>query len=115
MVIIYGIRSCDRCRAALRWFSNSGVAHRFHDLREDGVDPGLLESWLAAVPPDTLLNKRSTTWRALPPARREAATEAEYSKLLQEMPTLIKRPVVVCDKRVLVGYDEAGWTALLAE
>lgn len=115
MVTLFGIRNCDRCRQAVRWFTARRVEHRFHDLREDGVDSRLLRSWLAAVPTATLINKRSTSWRALQPEQRAAATEAQQLELLQATPTLIKRPVVVIGKQVLVGYDEAGWTRLLTD
>jgi Spx/MgsR family transcriptional regulator len=113
MITLYGIRNCDRCRAALRWFTDHGIEHRFHDLRADGLEPELLRSWLARVPPATLINKRSTSWRALAPEQREAASAADYLRLLQATPTLIKRPVVMSGEQVLVGYDETAWTELL--
>ena len=112
-VTLYGIRGCDRCRQARRWFADHAIEHRFHDLREDGLNAELLESWLAAVSPARLVNTRSTTWRSLAPESREQAMSLAGIPLLLELPTLIKRPVVTSGQQVRVGYDEAEWTRLL--
>lgn len=113
MVTIYGIRNCDSCRQAIRWFAESGIPHKFHDIREDGLDRELLDSWLAAVPPARLVNRRSTSWRSLRPEQRELVISTAGSELMLDTPTLIKRPVVTSGEHVLVGYDEAEWTRLL--
>ena len=37
MITIYGIKSCDTCRKALKWLDGEGIAHRYHDLHIDDV------------------------------------------------------------------------------
>jgi arsenate reductase-like glutaredoxin family protein len=41
---LYGLRNCDSCRRALQWLQSNGIAHSFHDVRENGLDS--LEAYL---------------------------------------------------------------------
>ncbi len=107
--VLYGLRSCDTCRKARRFLDEYGVNHRFHDLREQGVDAALVEHWLSQVGPDALLNRRSTTWRQLDDATRERFAGPELQAWLAEYPTLIKRPVLQTPGGCLVGFDAATY------
>ncbi|WP_338063092.1 Spx/MgsR family RNA polymerase-binding regulatory protein [Wenzhouxiangella limi] len=103
---VYGIKSCDTCRKALKWLEAHERAYRWHDLRADGVEIEQLQRWLAAVGAQALINRRSTTWRALSEAERLRAGDPEQAAgLLQANPTLIKRPVFESEGRVQVGFD----------
>lgn len=111
MVTIYGIKTCDTCRKALKWLESAGVEATFHDLRADGV-PGALDDWLDRLGADQLVNRRSTTWRQLDDNQRQRA-ESEPAALLREQPTLIRRPVLITGHQVLVGFREAEYRKAL--
>ena len=102
MLTVYGIKQCDTCRKALKWLEGR-VSHRFHDLRVDGLEREMVDAWLASDFSDRLVNKRSTTWRQLSEAERDAAGD-ELVNLLLANPTLIKRPVFVDGDVVAVGF-----------
>jgi arsenate reductase len=104
MLTVYGIKQCDTVRKALKWLDQQGIEHRFHDFRSDGLPPGLLQSWLDSDFSDRLVNRRSTTWRQLSEAQRQSEGEALLNLLL-EFPTLIKRPVMVTDRIVAIGFN----------
>ena len=105
MITLYGIRQCDTCRKALKWFEARGEDVTFHDLRQDGLPREALERWLASANADRLVNRRSTTWRGLGEAERGKA-DTQPLELLEGHPTLVKRPVVERDGEVLaVGFD----------
>lgn len=114
MIAVYGIKTCDTCRKALKWLGENGLAHRFHDLRADGLDPAVLDGWIAELGWEKLLNRSSTTWRGLPPDQTEALDQAKARTLLLAHPTLIKRPVFDLGGRRLVGFKAAEQQALLA-
>jgi Spx/MgsR family transcriptional regulator len=103
MMVIYGLKNCDSCRKALKLAAEAGVAHRFHDLRTDGLPPGRLQRWLAAAGWEALVNRRSTTWRGLPEAERAAAGPGGAAALLERHPTLIKRPIIEAGDKLIVG------------
>ena len=104
MLTVYGIKQCDTVRKALKWLDQHEIEHQFHDFRTDGLKAELLRGWLDSDLSGKLLNRRSTTWRQLSEAQREAEGEA-LLELLLEYPTLIKRPVFVTDQLVAIGFN----------
>ena len=104
MLTVYGIKQCDTCRKALKWLTAQRMEHRFHDFRVDGLSAELVREWLSSSFADKLVNRRSTTWRQLTEQQRQFKGE-DLVELLLEYPTLIKRPVFVADKVVIVGFN----------
>jgi len=107
-ITVYGIRQCDTCRKALKWLGSQDLEHGFHDLRTDGLEPGLLRAWLGSDFAEKLVNRRSTTWRQLSEQDKSATGEALIALLLVR-PTLVKRPVFMLGDEILaVGFDPAA-------
>jgi arsenate reductase len=83
------------------------VPFTFHDFRVDGLDEGLLKSWLDSSFSPALLNKRSTTWRKLEAEQKQTA-ESQLLPLLLANPTLIKRPVITDGETILdIGFSSS--------
>ena len=113
MINVYGLKNCDTCRNAMKWLNNSGLMHEFHDVRETGVDAEAVGRWARAVGWESLLNRRSTTWRNLPDDVTEDVDETRALALLVENPTLIKRPVFERAGEVHVGFKDIQRQALM--
>ena len=88
-MIVYGIKTCDTCRKALKALEAADLSPQFRDVRADPLDKDERAEFIAAFA-DTLLNKASTTWRGLDDAEREQPVDI----LLAAHPTLMKRPVI---------------------
>ncbi len=101
---IYGIPNCDTVKRARRWLEEQGVSYRFHDVRTEGLEPHRLSQWLATLGWEKLVNRRSTTWRQLDAADREALSEKTAPALLQAYPTLLRRPVLEHHRGIEVGF-----------
>lgn len=114
VLTVSGLAGCDSCRRARRWLDARGVAYRFRDLRDTPPDPRELRRWIDAAGWETLLNRRSTTWRGLPPAEREGLDAGRAVILMAGHPALVKRPVVECGGDVVVGVDEAAWARMVS-
>jgi len=112
MTVLYGIRQCDTCRKAIQWLDQRGIEYRFHDLRTDGLDAHLIEDWLTQLPLSTLVNRRSTTWRALDKATQDRLGTGDWRELLPAHPTLIKRPLLSHAGKVSVGLSDIQTAAL---
>lgn len=108
---LYGLANCDTCRKARNWLARFDVAHDFVDYRDVRQSPDALVEWKNALGGwDTMINKASTTWRNLPPARKSPQSDAEWKLLLREHPQLIRRPVVVTDDGVVTqGFTDNGF------
>lgn len=111
---LYGITTCDTVRKARRWLEGAGIAYRYHDLRKDGLSTEDLATWLKSVSWEALLNKSGTTFRKLPDAEKQIDTEAQAAALMLAHPTVIKRPVLVRDGVVTLGFKPERYEALFA-
>lgn len=100
MLTLHGIANCDtvkKARAAL-----SGAA--FRDFKKVPPSPDELARWADAVGWEALLNRKGTTFRALPEADKAGIDRAGALALMQAQPSLIKRPVIEEGARVTVGW-----------
>jgi arsenate reductase len=107
MLTLYGIKNCDMVKKARRWLEDHGVEYQFHDFRQDGLEEDKLTNWVEQLGWETVVNKRSTSWRNLSDKDKAISTNQHAIKLLLANPTLIKRPVVQNSKALLVGFNEA--------
>lgn len=112
-MIVYGIKNCDTVKKARRWLDDHEMNYQFHDFRADGLDAGTINQWLESIDWQTLLNKRSTTWRNLDENQRQDLDQSQAVALMLAHPTLIKRPVIIADNRILIGFKEADYRKLL--
>ncbi len=107
MIVLFGLKNCDRCRAARRWLEARGETVRFVDLRAAPPGEETVDRWIDAVGLDRLLNRRSRTWASLPPGERDRDTPEHLRRLLLDHPALIKRPVIDLGRRIVVGFSPA--------
>ena len=109
---LYGIAHCDRCRAARRWLTTHDLEHVFHDLRADGLETERVKDWMTRIGLTALVNRRSTSWRALTEAERQALSAPDSAvALIRRQPTLLRRPLLETDDGRLIQ----GFTAELYE
>jgi arsenate reductase (glutaredoxin) len=113
-IVVYGLRNCTTVRKALAWLDAQGVAYRFHDFKRDGLPKDTLAAWLADIGWEALINRRGTTWRNVPPERRERLDGASVAALIRENPSIIRRPVIEYSGGRLVGFDEERYTEFLS-
>lgn len=107
MLKVYGLKNCDTCRKALKWLEAEAIGHTFLDVRKDGVTVADVKGWAAEVGVEVLLNRRGTTWRKLSDAdKAQAENDAGAIALMADQPSLIKRPVFVNGKKIMVGFAD---------
>lgn len=103
MMILYGISNCDTVRKARKFLESAGHSFQFHDFRKDGLSTETIQTWLTYTDYSDLINKRSTTWKQLSNSEQAAIDDQDLT-LLTQHPTLIKRPVLQLDQRLLIGF-----------
>ncbi|OFW96836.1 MAG: arsenate reductase [Alphaproteobacteria bacterium RIFCSPHIGHO2_12_FULL_66_14] len=112
-VTIYGIRNCDTMKKARAWLDGHGVAYIFHDYKAEGVGRGVLQAWSKAVGWEVLLNRAGTTFRKLPDTDKAGLTETRAIALMLAQPSMIKRPVLEVDGRLIVGFKPEAYAQVL--
>ncbi|WP_026439601.1 ArsC family reductase [Acidocella facilis] len=111
---LYGIKACDTMKKARSWLDSHGIDYVFHDYKQAGIEPTQLAIWADKIGWELLLNRTGTTFRKLPDEARAALTQAKALALMQAQPSMIKRPVLVCESEIIVGFKPERYAALFS-
>jgi arsenate reductase len=103
---LYGIPNCDTVKKARTWLDGNGIDYQFHDFKKAGISRDMIKGWLADAAWDVLVNRKGTTWRALPDERKASVSDAQSAtELMLESPSVIKRPVLSHGGMTHVGFS----------
>ncbi|MGH1441069.1 MAG: ArsC family reductase [Cellvibrionaceae bacterium] len=112
MITLYGIKNCDTVKKARTWLDKNKVDYTFHDFRADGLNAQQVKQWVADLGWETLVNKRSTTWKTLGESVKTTLNDETVVDVILEAPTLIKRPLLDKDATRIVGFKEPEYKQL---
>lgn len=114
MIKIYGIKNCSSMKKAFDQLNTQQLAYEFHDYKKQGIDIDTLQHWADQVGLDVLLNKKGTTWRKFSPEQQADMLSNPQNTIqaLQDNTSLIKRPVLVDNNQILVGFDQDRYKEL---
>lgn len=104
-MIIYGIKSCDSVRKAVKFFKMNKIEFDFFDYKKEQVDEAHIKRWLEKTTMDRLFNKRGTKYRTLKLKDLDLDDAGRIEWMAREN-YLIKRPVIEYGDDLLVGFDE---------
>jgi Spx/MgsR family transcriptional regulator len=113
-VEMFGLEHCDTCKKARKWLATAGIACRFSDYRQQPIAGEQLKAWGAELGWEVLVNRSGTTWRNLLPQRQHPGTAAEYVLLVRENPSLLRRPILMVDGKVTLGFSHGLYEKLFA-
>ncbi len=110
-ITVYGIPNCGTIKKVLEWYKNNNIPVEFHDYKKQGIKKEKLAYWCGEAGWEVLLNKKSTTWRSLSlEEQRKITTENEAIQLMMKYTSIIKRPVIEMNNKVIVGFNEKYFT-----
>ena len=112
MTTLYGIKNCDTVKKTRKWLDNENISHTFHDFRTDGLSSELLSELITHSDWTLLLNKRSTTYRNLPETIKNNLTDDVIFNAVIEQPTLLKRPILMHQSTLHIGFKLAHYQEL---
>lgn len=110
---MFAIPNCDTVKKARTWLDRHAIAYSFHDYKKQGADAGQIARWVEQVGWETVLNRRGTTFRALPEGEKADLDADKAVAIMAANPSCIKRPVVEQSGGLLVGFDAEAWEAAL--
>ena len=113
MNILYGIKNCDSVKKTKLWLDRNGIEYQFHDFRRDGLSMEQVQNFIEKGSWETVLNKRSTSWRQLDDKQKSDLNADKVAGLLLEYPTLIKRPILIAGEHFFIGFNQQTYQALL--
>ena len=108
--------SCTTCKKAEKWLEDRKIPVENRHIKENNPSEAELRSWHArsGLPLKRFFNTSGLKYKELELARRlPAMPEEEQFKLLASDGMLVKRPILVGESFVLVGFREAEWEKAL--
>ena len=113
--LVLSYSGCQTCRKALAWLDKKKIVATVRPIVDEPPTQTELARWIPAsgLPLKRWLNTSGLSYRALGKAKIDAMSEAELKKRLSSDGKLVKRPVLVLGDKVLVGFDEKAYAALL--
>ena len=103
---------CTTCQKAQRWLDENGVSYTVRHIKEENPTAEELAAWQArsGLPLRKFFNTSGLQYKALGlKDKLPAMSEAEQLALLATDGMLVKRPILVGDGFVLVGFKEDAW------
>lgn len=107
---------CGTCRNAGKWLSENKIVVDSRDISVDNPSKDELSAWLkkSGLPIAKFFNTSGKIYRENNLKEKVAtATESELLDILASNGMVVKRPIVVGDNFVLVGFNEKEWTSKL--
>ena len=107
---------CTTCQKARKWLDENQIAYEFRDIKTDNPTFDELTAWHQAsgMPLRKFFNTSGLLYKSMDLKNKlPAMSEEEMLKLLSTDGMLVKRPLVIGDGFVLVGFKEAEWESCL--
>lgn len=107
MIVIYTVPSCSSCKKAEEWLRAHELEYREVNLLTDEIKREELLRILSLTEEGTeeIISKRSSAYSRLD-INFDTLTVDRLIDIIEENRTLLRRPLIVDEKRLQVGYNE---------
>lgn len=103
---------CSTCQRAQKWLDENGVQYTLRDIKTDNPSYEELAEWheRSALPLKKLFNTSGLLYKSMGlKDKLPAMSKDEMLRLLASDGMLVKRPLLISDGFVLVGFKQTEW------
>ena len=103
---------CSTCKKAKKWLDDHGIAYKNRHIKENNPPFEELKQWhsLSGLPLKKFFNTSGLLYKSLQlKDKLPAMTDDEQLQLLASDGMLVKRPLVILEDTILVGFKESDW------
>ena len=103
---------CSTCKNAKAWLDNNKISYTERDIKEDNPTYDELKHWyeISGLPLKRFFNTSGMIYREMELSKKlPNMSEDELLKLLASDGMLLKRPLLISNDAVLVGFKEFEW------
>ena len=103
---------CTTCRKARKWLDENQIEYAFRDIKTENPAFDELAAWhkLSGLPLKKFFNTSGLLYKSMELKNKlPAMREDEMLRLLATDGMLVKRPLLIGDDFILVGFKEAEW------
>lgn len=107
---------CSTCRKAKQWLDEHGVAYIDRHIKMQNPTYEELKAWYtqSGLPLKKFFNTSGLLYKSMNLKEKlPTMTEEEQLRLLSSDGMLVKRPILVTEHSILVGFKEAQWSEAL--
>ena len=107
---------CTTCQKARKWLDEQGIAYEERPIKEQNPTAEELQQWhqRSGLPLKKFFNTSGLLYKGFGLKEKlPTMPEDEQLALLAQHGMLVRRPLLVTDSFVLVGFREAEWSAAL--
>lgn len=107
---------CTTCAKAQNWLDSHDLTYELRNIKEKKPSYDELKEWLrlSGLPLKRFFNTSGQLYRAMElKDRLGEMSEEEQLRLLASDGMLVKRPLLVSEETVFVGFREKEWETLL--
>ena len=107
---------CGTCQKARKWMEENNVEYIYRDIKTENPSLEELSVWhkLSGLPARKLFNTSGQLYKSM--ELKNKLPDMSDEQMLQLLSTdgmLVKRPILVAEDFVLVGFKEADWAEKL--
>ena len=109
-------KKCSTCQKAKKWLEANEISFEERPIKEENPTKEELKQWhqMSGLPLKRFFNTSGNSYKALGlKDKLPTMTEEEQYELLATDGMLVKRPLLIGDGVVLVGFKEAEWEETL--
>lgn len=103
---------CTTCQKARKWLDENQIAYELRDIKTENPSYEELAAWykLSGLPLRRFFNTSGLLYKSMAlKDKLPGMSEEEMLRLLATDGMLVKRPLLIGDDYVLVGFKEAEW------
>ncbi len=107
---------CTTCQKAKKWLDDNKIEYNIRDIKEDNPSFEELADWykMSGLPLKKFFNTSGLLYKSMAlKDKLPTMTEEEQLKLLATDGMLVKRPLVIGENFVLLGFKESEWSEKL--
>ena len=107
---------CTTCQRAQKWLDDNGIKYELRDIKLDNPNASELAEWYnkSGLPLKKFFNTSGLLYKSLElKSKLPTMTDDEMLALLATDGMLVKRPLLITDDTVLVGFKESEWSEKL--
>jgi regulatory protein spx len=107
MVTLYITPSCTSCRKARTWLEKNEIPYEERNIFTEPLSTTEIKSILRMTENGTedIVSTRSKAYSELDVELSEIPLN-DFFEMIQEQPGLLRRPIIIDDKRLQIGYNE---------
>ena len=112
MILFVEYPKCTTCQKAKKWLDDNKIEYELRDIKEDNPSYEELSAWykMSGLPLKKFFNTSGLLYKSMElKDKLPAMSKEDQLKLLATDGMLVKRPLLIGEDFILVGFKESEW------